>query len=422
MVMERYGLDAAVNPVSHGEGVGVLSHRVHHPLNWYRTGLMSVSTTIWRPRRALSCREDLATALREAILSGEMAAGSALPGERELSETSGLARGTVRSALDALQAEGVITCSHGRRRTVATSRVATKTIAVLANDRNPRPDLWVWPGVDAWLQLGFAQNAFARGWHVLTLHPESLVADGGVGLQANGILLSTTAFDVAGAGGLVASLHRRGVTMVGVSDDPALARTDRVVHDHAAGCAALVRALAARGARRILPWWGRRAHHDPWWLAARERGWRNACAELGLALLTPRLCINPLIEDEDADWDTLAIAETAELLPILEGPDPPDALLTVNDQRAHLLAHGLRSAGLGGRMPLLAGYDASGRFGVPAEMPDWRPVLTVDRDNERIAGLAVDLLLERLSGTLPSTAQRRLIPPAAVRDADGNPA
>ncbi len=378
--------------------------------------------TVWRPRRAPTCREDLAIALREAIQSGELASGSALPGERELSEASGLARGTVRSALDVLLVEGMITCSHGRRRTVSSSRVSTKTLAVLANDSNPRPDLWLWPGLDAWLQLGFAQNVFARGWHVLTLHPESVLADGGVGLQANGILLSTTAFDVVGAAGLVASLRSRGLAMVGVSDDPALAHTDRVVHDHAAGCAALVRALAARGARRILPWWGRRAHHDPWWLAARERGWRSACAELGLAMMTPRMRNNPLIEDQDADWDALAQAEVAELRPIIEGRDPPDALLMVNDLRAHLLAHGLRSAGLGGRMPLLAGYDACGRFGVPAGLPDWRPVLTVDRGNERIAGLAVDLLLERLSGTLPSTAQRHLIPPIAVRDADGNPA
>ncbi len=233
--------------------------------------------------------------------------------------------------------------------------------------------------------------------------------------------MSTTAFHVDGTAELIDSLRRRAIPLVGVSDDPAMARTDRVVHDHAAGCAALVRALAARGARRILPWWGRRAHHDPWWLAAREHGWRTACAELGLTVLKPRMRINPLIEDQDPDWEELAKQEAAEIAPVLDGPDPPDALLMVNDLRAQLMAHALRGVGRGGRMPLIAGYDASGRFGVPEAMPAWAPALTVDRGNEKIASLAVDLLSDRIAGTLPAAAQCRLIPPAAVRDASGRP-
>lgn len=55
--------------------------------------------------------EQVADVLREAILSGEMAAGSALPPERELCERFGVGRTTVREALRALQTNGLAVAS-----------------------------------------------------------------------------------------------------------------------------------------------------------------------------------------------------------------------------------------------------------------------------------------------------------------------
>jgi GntR family transcriptional regulator, transcriptional repressor for pyruvate dehydrogenase complex len=50
----------------------------------------------------------VAAQLREAILSGELASGSELPSERELGERFGVGRTTVREALRALQAQGLV--------------------------------------------------------------------------------------------------------------------------------------------------------------------------------------------------------------------------------------------------------------------------------------------------------------------------
>ncbi|MFC9454375.1 FadR/GntR family transcriptional regulator [Streptomyces sp. NPDC056983] len=52
--------------------------------------------------------------LREAILSGEIIEGSALPTERELVEQSGLTRGAVREALRTLANEGLVVTRPGR--------------------------------------------------------------------------------------------------------------------------------------------------------------------------------------------------------------------------------------------------------------------------------------------------------------------
>ncbi len=51
--------------------------------------------------------------LRRQILSGDLAPGSMLPGERELSEALGVSRLTLRSALAGLQAEGLVEKVHG---------------------------------------------------------------------------------------------------------------------------------------------------------------------------------------------------------------------------------------------------------------------------------------------------------------------
>ena len=61
---------------------------------------------------------DAATALRQHLLarlgSGELQPGDRLPTERELSETFGSGRATIRRTLDALEAEGVLTREVGR--------------------------------------------------------------------------------------------------------------------------------------------------------------------------------------------------------------------------------------------------------------------------------------------------------------------
>lgn len=53
-------------------------------------------------------------ALRRAVLTGELGAGDRLPPERELATTLGVSRLTLRAALAALTAQGLLTVRHGR--------------------------------------------------------------------------------------------------------------------------------------------------------------------------------------------------------------------------------------------------------------------------------------------------------------------
>jgi len=363
----------------------------------------------------LSCREDFAHALRQRITLGQLARGSALPGERELAELTGLARGTVRSALDQLQSEGLITCAHGRRRTVATADLTSQTLAILSNDPNPIPDVWHMPGLDAWLQIGLAQASYSRGWHVLNLHPRAISVASGTSLPVAGMLVSTTAFDVPTTPVIISSCRARGVAVCGVGDHPSLADSDRVVHDHAAGCRLLVEELLRRGVRRLRTCWGHRAHIDPWYLRARARGLNEALRGSNASADLPPWEVTHVDEDHDLNYEGRVMVQAASLAGHMRVNDPPQALLAVDDLHAILIAAALRRLGIEpARWPLITGYDATGRFNIPASEPEWLPDLSIDRGNQTIATQAVAVISARLGGALPAGPQLQLVPPAAL--------
>ena len=64
------------------------------------------------------------TSIRDRILSGELAAGAALPSEAELCAQFGASRGPVRQAMSALSAEGLIETSQGKVPTVSRAPLA----------------------------------------------------------------------------------------------------------------------------------------------------------------------------------------------------------------------------------------------------------------------------------------------------------
>ncbi|MFF6807236.1 UTRA domain-containing protein [Streptomyces sp. NPDC012616] len=66
--------------------------------------------------------EEIADELRRAIDRGEYAVGARLPAETDLAAHYGVSRGTVRQAVAALTAEGLIGSRQGARRVVLTSR------------------------------------------------------------------------------------------------------------------------------------------------------------------------------------------------------------------------------------------------------------------------------------------------------------
>ncbi|WBB59364.1 GntR family transcriptional regulator [Streptomyces sp. WMMC500] len=72
--------------------------------------------------------QQVAAAIREAILSGEFEAGAPLPSESQLIERYEVSRPTVRNAIAVLRAEGLIEVRHGKGSFVRRTRQPTLTI------------------------------------------------------------------------------------------------------------------------------------------------------------------------------------------------------------------------------------------------------------------------------------------------------
>ena len=75
----------------------------------------------------------VAEQLREAILAGELAPGAPLPTERELSQSFGVSRASVREALRALQAQGLIVARGAPVRAVVAGDVDRPASDALVN-------------------------------------------------------------------------------------------------------------------------------------------------------------------------------------------------------------------------------------------------------------------------------------------------
>ncbi|MBM7789839.1 MocR-like pyridoxine biosynthesis transcription factor PdxR [Tenggerimyces flavus] len=92
----------------------------------------------------LGRREGLERALREAIQSHRLSAGTRLPATRELATELGISRGTVVAAYDQLVAEGYLLSRHGVGTQVA--ELPAHWPAVAERSTDPRPGLSLAPG------------------------------------------------------------------------------------------------------------------------------------------------------------------------------------------------------------------------------------------------------------------------------------
>ncbi|MEQ0564642.1 GntR family transcriptional regulator [Amycolatopsis sp. NEAU-NG30] len=91
-------------------------------------------------RSGVPAFRQVAADLRQKIAAGDYAPGAQLPSERELVDTYGVSRPTVRDAVNLLRAEGLVTSEHGRgvfvRPPASIQRIARSRLSRAARERN----------------------------------------------------------------------------------------------------------------------------------------------------------------------------------------------------------------------------------------------------------------------------------------------
>ncbi|WP_326955401.1 MocR-like pyridoxine biosynthesis transcription factor PdxR [Amycolatopsis sp. NBC_01286] len=203
-------------------------------------------------------RRALEAALRDAVSSGRLPAGTKLPGSRSLAQDLGVARGTVVEAYAQLVAEGRLVSATGSGTRVADTRPpgkpAPETPSRAGFDLRPgRPDLGLFPralwaaGVRRTLaaasreSMDYSDPAGLKGLREAVA--TYLARARGVRVDAGAVVV-TSGF-THGLAVLARALRDTGVRTIG-TEDPGLAHHRSVIH--AAGLATTPLAVDAEGA------------------------------------------------------------------------------------------------------------------------------------------------------------------------------
>jgi DNA-binding LacI/PurR family transcriptional regulator len=366
---------------------------------------------------AQSPRNQVIAAVRSWLGEGRLPPGSRLPAEQAIADEVGVARGTVRSALQELEQLGLVVSSERRGYRAAEAHRAPDPLlsgaVVLVSRITDEDRARGFSGVDSGFELGAFAAARAAGHAVIGLPPERLEGSAGEALAAARPLGVIAAHQVAAADGgraSLARLRRCGVPVVVNGDGEELADFDRVASDFAAGSAALVHHLARQGRRRILRLWS--LLDRPYWLTARDAGYDQAVQACGLEAL-PAVAIPALserVEDDLAVLDLRVRQYLGFLVEHLGGAAPVDALLLTTDSDVFPVAMACQLLGKEpGREVAVCGYDNYWPTCWEHRREGFVPTASIDRGNRQMGEIAVALLLERLGAAGPPL--RRLVAP-----------
>lgn len=356
--------------------------------------------------------------LRQWLADGSIAGGVGLPGEVELANRLGVARGTVRKALAALTAEGLVAERRRGRRVAAPRDRADPDQAVVL----------IGAGTDdrglSETQEGSVEDACLRVLHQLgrpvllvdhkSATPARILA--ALGRAPFGIICTQFAAVKPAWSEQFAAWRGAGIPLAVHGPPDRHPGHDCVYSDHEGGAYALARMLIAAGRRRIQPVW--HAPERPWWLRQREAGLARALAEAGLPCLP---AVNPPEEPAmsplpDAD---LLQRRAQAYLGFIYGPlsaaDPPDVLMAINDINAAPVLAACRMLGRDVHAAVaVAGFDGTWEV-------DWQwrqlaasPFATVRKGNHAVGRALAETLLERVAK--PDGARIvRCMPTEAVR-------
>lgn len=371
--------------------------------------LMSSLSTASLAARAPAASQ-VAAMLRQRVRSGGLSVGELLPPERQLAQSIGVARGTLRHALQLLEREGVIH-QHGQRRRVhamPTTGTMTRTLAALVFSHHSGTSHRT-PGWETFVEVGFMEQARDSRHSAMMVHIESATnpeeLDQLLDRPLLGMAVCSSAYRHPQAAPVIDRLKASGIPLV-FDGDPALTDGyDRVVSDHAAGAEMVTRYLLQRGRRRIaylLP----NLPTNEFWVRRRLEGYRRAVHAAGLEPLPPLYTgrINELTRDP-SNFEVAVMQVLGYLVTYQRTHGGIDAVMCASDGLVPHTAAALKKLGLIPQKDVLvAGYDNFHESFDTHQFEPTLPIVSVDKNNIEIGRRLARLLLDpRGPGQPPRT-------------------
>jgi GntR family transcriptional regulator, arabinose operon transcriptional repressor len=352
--------------------------------------------TTTNDNQMMSAAQQLARRLREEIRRGTYVLGARMPTERELGNRYRLSRGTVREALNLLEAERLVLRQQGRGTFVADPAFARqgKGKAALLGMMVYEREYYFEKVVQ-----GAAAQAGKRGYALATGSNADPVQE----------LEHTTAYLRNGVLGVALSPlynqsdenYQRLVdqripvvlmdTLIPGRDE------DYVGADNARGTWLAVAHLYELGHRRIA-YLGHNRVSDPPCRPDRRRGYQEGCGAMGIPAQE-----SWIIEAESSDME-LMVAR------LLKSHDRPTAFVTYNDTAAIAVIKAARAVGLDVPRDLsVVGFDDSS-IAAGFEIP-----LTSVSPEQRETGIAtINLLIEKIENPRPRPKMVVMIRPRVI--------
>lgn len=370
-------------------------------------------------RSGLSARAGALEAMRARIASGRWADGSELPAERVLAEELGVARMTLRSALDELVEMGIIEQGRGKKRRVARSRstLLAQTVGVVSARRVGAHERSFVQTQEYFTQLSAEAVIQEAGYHILVIHPEMLQGPKWRQIIDNrpaGLLWTSNIAEGYATKAVLEVEEQANIPIAVNSDVEAFSGVDRVVHDHEAGGADIARWLIDTGCRNLaaispmdrpFDWWHRRL-----------QGAKGVIAARGLSPLREIACKVHHRAPEEAltseFFDRRVRQMVGFLIDVFQGPNPVDGIISVNDPDAIQIAAACRLLKrVPGRDVRIAGYDNLWRHAPELAFEATPPCVTVDKDNPEVGRRLAAVLLDRITNPMvPHVPERVVVP------------
>jgi GntR family transcriptional regulator of arabinose operon len=361
------------------------------------------TTSLDRSPNAPPLHVQVAQILRENILTGAWKEGDSIPPEKALCAEFNIARGTLRQALQTLEAEGYLRRAQGRGTFI---KLPDRT-----QDR-PRQMAFVVPYVrDSSvldILMGFQSVAEAAGCSVVFNHvnndkrQQDQVLETLAGKGIGGIALYPIDSDYVGA---IADLVRARYPLVLVDRYLKTLPTDYIITDHFGG--------ALRGTHYMLNQGHTRVGFVTWLSPAvsmehRYLGYMQALRERGLPLDDSLIC----------HVEGYPTVDLTPLKAYLMTDNRPTAIFAANDQIAVALYRAAASLGLSiPRDIAVVGFD---NLDIAAGLEP--PLTTVAQPFRALGVQAAELLLRRINGETGGFVQVALPTELIVRTSCATPA
>lgn len=356
-----------------------------------------------------------------------------MPAETRLASKLNVSRSTIRLALSDLEKEGVVSADKRRRmvldrikpeRTFLSDAVALITDAPEHFERTKMHGTWH----SNFIHTGAVDAIRSAGYDVLNIHPSRIAGDLIQRLilqQPRGVIIMREVLQTPSGQHLPEALQEGNVPFViygGIGPargNRIVSAYDTVASDHEFGAQELGRWLIKQGRRRILRLWNLRvanASEKPEWTCQRDTGYEKAMREAGLPSLPALEIYNPIQSSETLEEFQLQVRLMAGyLIDYLHGPEPIDSIMALSDSIVPTITAALK---LHNRVPnkdiLIVGYDNMWEDITARKWESVKPVATVDKRNLEIGYELMQLLQQRIEGSLPPEGQHRVIKPELI--------